>query len=223
MLQVGKPKAVFTVAGRDRYLCGAATNAGASVLWWLDGLLGDGSKAVWDRALASTVPGADGLVLMPFPLGERPPYPAGLSARFLGETAGVRPEGLRRAAAESMAYRLRDLLDSVQGAFPRSRELVFSGVVAGSPGFMQMIADVLERPLRIYDGSNASLSGAAALSFQSQGLLGRWKGYAPSYKKAVVRPRVRPRAAYRLGYRRYRAFLEQEIRRRMESPRGKEI
>src|SRR5207248_1896408 len=74
----GREAAWTYLAGRDRYLCGSATNAGVSILWWIDEKLGESHKT-WEKMLGSTAPGAGGLSLTPFPMGERPPLPPELT------------------------------------------------------------------------------------------------------------------------------------------------
>ena len=119
---------------------------------WLERLLrGDGDARLYDElgaAAAAVPPGADGLLFLPYLLGERSPYwnPQARGA-FVGLTmAHSRPEMIR-ALLEGVAFNLRLILDALQtqGAGITAMRLIGGGARAAL--WRQILADVLGLPI----------------------------------------------------------------------------
>ena len=119
-----------------------------------DDALGDHGAADpfqgFESALAASPPGAGGVVFLPWLAGSLAPQ-ADPSVRggFLGVSLETNRVDLVRAAVEGVAHNLRWLLGPVE-AFTGTTfdEAVLVGGAARSPGWTQVLADVLERPVR---------------------------------------------------------------------------
>ena len=152
----------------DGWYAMAALQNGGSAWVWVCEVLG----LTWDElfAAAVTVPaGAGGVRFRPFLTGERggvagPDDRAGWS----GLHAGTTRADLARAAVEGVLFAVRaavDLLDE-----PAEGPVVLTGGGSRSVVVQQVLADVLERPVRYLPLRSASAVGAAVLAGRGVGL-----------------------------------------------------
>ncbi|WP_426574857.1 FGGY family carbohydrate kinase [Aquihabitans sp. McL0605] len=118
----------------------------------------------FEAALAASVPGAGGVRFLPWFSGSMSPQ-ADSSVRggFIGVSLDTQRVDLVRAAAEGVAHNLRWLLGPVE-AFTgqEAAEVVLTGGAARSPGWSQILADVLQRPVRTIVEPDHSGARAAA-------------------------------------------------------------
>ena len=106
------------------------------------------STTTLSLAAASVPPGADGLLFLPYLLGERSPYwnPQARGA-FVGLTmTHGRPE-MARAVLEGVAFNLRLILDALQAQEIEIPAMRLIGGGARSPLWRQILADVLGMPI----------------------------------------------------------------------------
>ena len=157
-------------AGPERgyALEGSIFVAGAAVQWLRDalGLLADSGES---EALARSVASTEGVYFVPALTGLGSPHWAP-DARGLvcGLTRGTRREHLVRAALESIAYQVLDVVD----AFPeRPAVLRVDGGAAANAFLGQFLADVLRLPVEVAAEAETTALGAAALAGCA---LGRW-------------------------------------------------
>jgi gluconokinase len=147
-----------------RYLLDAATPV-------VGGALSDGGNVLdWLEATTGTSEAADNehdVLFLPLLGGERSPgwradARGAIANLSLMTTAGH----IVQAAREGIAYRIAEIADLIDGV----REVVATGgALAGDPDWMQLFADVLERPVVTTAVEEASLRGAAVLALERQG------------------------------------------------------
>jgi len=110
----------FCHAAPERwYQLGATLSAGLSLRWLRDRLRlqSDNPYANLDRLAADVAPGADGLVFLPYLVGERSPImDPGATGAFIGLTLHHRRGHLARAVLEGVACSLRATRDAVLDA-----------------------------------------------------------------------------------------------------------
>jgi xylulokinase len=146
----------------DGWYAMAALQNGGSAWEWACGVLGL-PWAEFVAAAASVPTGAGGVVFRPFLTGERGGV-AGPDDRggWTGLHAGATRADLARAAVEGVVFAIRaafDLLDITD------REPVLLTGGATRAGIVaQLLADVLERPVRPLGRRSASAVGAARLA-----------------------------------------------------------
>jgi gluconokinase len=160
-----------------RYLVGGALNNGGVVLEWLgDALapeLGDDSKGALAELAAQAPPGSDGLLMLPYLLGERAPRWSSLPrGAYVGLTRAHRREHLTRAALEGVCLQLSLVLASMDAAGIEVRQLRATGGFARSPFWRQLLADVLGIPVNFPAGHEGSAFGAALLGMDALDLVG---------------------------------------------------
>ena len=145
----------------DRWARVMPAMVGTPTLEWVLGLVG-ADRAQLDAILTETPPGAGGVLALPFlsPAGERAPFvdPAA-RGQLLGLSLETPRAGVVRAVCEGIAYAARHCLEAA-GLAPDG-EVFLSGGGVRSVGWRQILADVLQRPLRIARQPEVGARGAA--------------------------------------------------------------
>lgn len=159
-----------------RWATGGAINNGGIVLEWAgDALAPDlGAHAEADLlALAAQAPaGSDGLVMLPYLLGERAPHwstvPRGA---YVGLTRAHGRPHLIRAAIEGVCLQLGLVLASVRAAGNEVVEIRATGGFARSPLWRQILTDVLGMEVGFPANHEGSGFGAALLGMEALGVI----------------------------------------------------
>lgn len=151
---------------RDCYISGGASNNGGYLTQWFAKSLC--AESDFERLLASleTIdPGAEGLLFLPFILGERAPlWDPDVTGAFLGIRSHHGQAHFQRAVLEGMLFNLYEIahvLTSLAKAIPR---LHVNGGLARSNIVVQMLTDVFGIPVHLNHTEEASARGAAILA-----------------------------------------------------------
>ena len=151
------------------HLMGVMLSAAGSYEWFHSAFAPDSSYAELDAAAASAPPGSAGLVFLPYLSGERTPHPDPLARGvFAGLTVRHGMGHLARAVMEGVAFGLRDSLELI-GAAVEIGDIRVSGGGASSPVWLQIISDVIGRPVREVGTAEAAAHGAALLAATGAG------------------------------------------------------
>ena len=165
---------------KDRWVAGGAINNGAVVLTWLQREFGDqfrmdareGEKlpAAMDRVAEGVPAGSDGLVFLPYLLGERcPDWNAGARGMLSGLDFSHTRGHVLRAAMEGVMYRMHTV-DRALVALCQSRGVLrASGGYTHSALWLQMQADMFNREVQISAVTEAGALGAAFLAMHAVG------------------------------------------------------
>lgn len=115
-----------------------------------------------EAMLASTQPGADGLVLLPFFNGERTPnLPNGRGCLLGMDLLNTTPANAYRAAMEGATYSLRNGYDAFVGAGLQFDRICLTGGGSKSAAWRQMVADVFALPVSVPEHAEGAAFGAA--------------------------------------------------------------
>jgi xylulokinase len=171
------------------YQLGATLSAGLSLRWLRDRLRlpSDNPYGNLDRMAAEVAPGADGLIFLPYLVGERSPVmdPHATGA-FVGLTLHHRRAHLTRAVLEGVACSLRATRDAVvEAGGGVSDGWLGTGNGLASPLWRGIVADVFGEPLSYVDAPERSGVGAALIAAIGAGV---HAGYAEA--SAAARPHV---------------------------------
>jgi xylulokinase len=151
------------------YLLGATLTAGLSLRWLRDLLSWSDEPDAFSRLSAEAsriAPGADGLLFLPYLAGERSPL-MDPQARgcFVGLTLQHGRGHLARAIMEGVAFAMRQIRETMAPlGVPAVHALVASGNGLAGPVWRQIVADVLNLPLRLPGGRERTAAGAALLA-----------------------------------------------------------
>jgi len=161
------PRLINTVHLTGEGLSLGGVFAGGSVQWFGD-MLGVSEPdlfTVLDAEAANVPPGSDGLIFLPYLMGERTPiWDAQARGVFLGLSSSHRRGHLFRAVLEGVAYAYRQMLEILVEKGNAIQEVVAINGGARSALWRQIFADVLQLPIRWRPESEGTLVGAAYLA-----------------------------------------------------------
>ncbi len=128
---------------------------------WLLKQIGD----VGDAAIGQVAPGANGLICLPYLIGERSPWwnPQARGA-FVGLTMNHSRAEMTRAMLEGVSFNLRLILDALESQGTPIPTIRLIGGGAQSAVWRQMLADVFARPVQILDLITEATSWGAAVA-----------------------------------------------------------
>ena len=155
--------------------CGSMQAGGGSLKWFRD-TLGDSEHAAANQSsvdayqlltekACATPPGAEGLLFLPYLMGERSPWwnPAARGC-FVGLSMRHGKGHLVRAVLEGVAYNMRIIADSFAGQGMRPGVMRIIGGAAKSGPWRQIFADVLEMPVAMLNFRDEATSIGAAIA-----------------------------------------------------------
>ncbi len=192
----------------DRWYVMAATlSAGLSLSWFRESVLREKSFETLSSEAAEIPPGSEGLLFLPYLAGERTPHlDPDARAVFFGLTLKHNRAHMARAVMEGVALSMRDCYDVLCALGVRVDRIIGSGGGARSALWMQILADVLGRPIHTTQTSEQASFGAAVVA-------GVGVGVYPSIPEACSQlVRLNPRVTepidrnVRLYEERYRTF-----------------
>jgi xylulokinase len=163
---------------------------------------GEKPHAALDRLAAALPPGADGLVLLPYFLGEKTPlHDPYARGTLVGLGLHHTLAHIWRAALEGIVFGFRHHVEVFEELGLSVRHVVASDGGAASRVWMQIAADVLGRPVHLLQGHPGSCLGAAYVAGVGVGALGNWDGIGRFVAPAgVVEPEPANAAAYEEHY-----------------------
>jgi len=159
-----------------------------------------------DRLAEARPAGADGLVISPYFLGEKTPIHDPRARGVIdGLTLSHDVGHVWRALLESYAYAIAHHVEVLNEIGHRTERFIVSDGGANSRVWMQIVADVLQRPLQRLSGHPGSCIGAAWTAAIGVDLTQDWSAISAFVRAAdIVQPRREVADVYRRGYQRYR-------------------
>jgi xylulokinase len=202
--------------------------ASGSALNWLAAIIrhdgpNENPHAALDRAAASIPPGSDGVLCLPYFLGEKTPIQDPLArGTFTGLSLSHGPAHLWRALLEAVAYGFRHHVDVLTEIGYGPQRFLASDGGTRSRVWMQIVADVLQAPVRLVENVHGSAVGAALVAAIGSGGSLSW-GDARRLARLgdTIAPNTANSAVYDRGYSGYLALyaaLQPIFRMRAASP-----
>jgi gluconokinase len=155
----------------SHFICGGATNSGTALLQWYSKSIDPSAPTdvkEFGEQVKNIAAGCDGLLMIPFLLGERAPlYQPEARGAFLGITIQHTTKHFQRAILEGICFQLRWIAESVEEMCGPCRQIFISGGFTRSPLWMQMLSDALGKELILREENDASAIGAALFGFQA--------------------------------------------------------
>lgn len=164
-------------------------------------------------ALASKADaGSGGLTFLPALSGSMTPrWNPDARGVFSGIGLSHGREEIARSVFEGCTYALRDIVVRLDELGLAGRELRCVGGGARSPFWLQLKADVTQRPVRVVEAEQATAMGAAMLAAVGAGLardLDEAVDLLVRLSPTVYEPRAEVREVYEAGYAAYRALYD---------------
>jgi glycerol kinase len=189
----------WQIGGRTEYALEGSVFIGGAVVQWLRDGLGVIRTAADVEALAQSVPDNGGVYLVPAFAGlGAPHWDPFARGTIVGLTRGSNAGHLARAALESIAFQVADLLDAMAADCGiAATELRVDGGASANNTLMQMQADLLGVPVVRPAVTETTALGAAYLAGLGVGfwtsaddLTGQWqvdRRFDPAMPAAVAR------------------------------------
>lgn len=162
-------------AGDGYFIAGGAVNNGGKVVEW--GLQQFGSESeIMNRDFTSFIahidevaPGASGLLFQPYLLGERAPFWTNdIRGGFVGLTINHSKAHFVRAILEGIAFNLAEVYEAVSAP----DDIIYvTGGISGHEAWCRLLADILNREVRVPHTIEGSSLGAAIIGMRSLGIL----------------------------------------------------
>jgi len=190
-----------------------AQTAGLAIEWSRNLLFPDDGDAfaTLDREADSVPPAADGLVALPhFEGAACPEFDPRARAVIFGLTLRHGRGHIARALMEAVAFSLRANLDLVETVGLAATELRSIGGGSRSRVWLQIKADVLQRPIVPLEAADAGCLGAAAIAGLGAGIFDDLHAAVSSFDRLgqAVEPDVAHATTYDDLYQRYRDLYE---------------
>ena len=164
-------------------LCGETMNAGLCLKWWRN-VTGNSAYDRIHEAVSGSRPGSGGILFYPYLTGERFPYRhPDISGCFLGLNASTGYGDMSRAVIEGVIYNLRQCAEICERLGFSPETFMASGGASRSDDWMQIMADIFNRPFCRVMGEDQPCLGAALTAGVGAGF---W-GSVPEAVSAVVR------------------------------------
>ena len=141
------------------HFMGVMLSAAGSFQWFRDQFAPDIEFAALGERAGSVDPASNGLLFLPYLSGERTPHPDPLArGAFVGLTVRHELPHLARAVMEGVAFGLRDSAELIKAAADLG-EVRASGGGANSDVWLQIIADVMNLPVRVVGTAEGAAHG----------------------------------------------------------------
>lgn len=161
-----------------------------------------------DRKAAAVPAGADGLIVLPYFLGEKTPiHDPSARALFSGLTLSHTLGHLWRAMLEGYAYALAHHIEVFHDVGYETTRYFASDGGSNSKVWMQIVADILQEPVQLLRGHPGSCLGAAWTAVVGAGCAGDWCGISKFVEKdTLIEPNRANGELYANGYRQFRSL-----------------
>jgi gluconokinase len=154
---------------------GPISNGGIVLQWYAENflnkkLLHDKDMIWFAEAAAKAGTGSDGLLFLPYLLGERAPvWDAQASAVFFGIRSHHTTHHFMRAIMEGVAFALLQVMELLENSVGPARNIYCSGGFTKSPLWVQWLADCFGKPMIVSGTGDASATGAARMGWAALG------------------------------------------------------
>jgi sugar (pentulose or hexulose) kinase len=174
----------------------------------------DASMDIYDHmtAQAANIPaGSNGLIVLPHLEGAAcPEFDPGAKAVFYGLTLRHTRSHFTRAIMESVAYMLKKNLDLVESLDVPVNEIRSTGGAARSPLWLQIKADVLQKPVTSAESEETACLGAALMAATATGAFSSLEeGVSRMVRlRPTIYPQTQHQAVYQQGYASYKQLYD---------------
>ncbi|MCL7988738.1 gluconokinase [Sphingobacterium sp. lm-10] len=158
---------------------GAVNNGGVLRNWFRDTFMTEfaqlpediNTSQLFDEVISSVNPGSEGLVFLPYLTGERAPH---WDAKAKGVYFGIQLQHTKahfgRAMIEGMLFALYSVALALEETTGPIHTVYASGGLARSRVWVQMLADVFNKPVFVKDTVESSAWGAAMIALEALGI-----------------------------------------------------
>ena len=190
---------------KDLFISGGPINNGGVVLkWYIEIFLQKELSPVEFDAFLDEMkrikPGAEGLIFIPYLLGERAPiWDSEASGAFFGIRNFHTQPHFTRAVVEGISMALYSIAASMESTGLSIDRVHVSGGFVRSEEWLQILADIFNKEICLINAEDASAVGAAYLGFKSLNLIHDYEDLKPK-QDASYTPNKENHAVYRKAF-----------------------
>ncbi|MCP9753449.1 gluconokinase [Ferruginibacter sp. HRS2-29] len=213
VMQDEKERFFNYVLTADYFVSGGPTNNGGVIFEWLARQFGD-FKNAYDietcmeeliNDATKVAAGADGLLFLPYLLGERAPiWNANARGCFFGINIKHEQKHFVRAAIEGILYEIYSIGKTIE-EHRHIKTLSVNGSFATIPFCSQLIADIFNKPVGVSKNINSVSLGAFLLSATEMGI---YKNLDAAAKSVVLEETFTPNKLNHALYKKYFEIFE---------------
>jgi sugar (pentulose or hexulose) kinase len=152
----------------QKTMIGCSNNLGGGIIeWYKQAFFQNTNKQSYSKMESEALfspPGANGLIFLPFLLGERAPFiDNNIKATFFGINRDSKREDFTRAVFESTAFVTNDLISLIRNEGFLVKSLSVSGGLARFDTINQIKSDVTNLPVKVINNFESTSLGALIL------------------------------------------------------------
>ncbi len=193
---------------------GCMAASGSLVKWYLGDILqsygGEELKKL-DEEASALPPASDGLIILPYFLGEKTPIFDPLARGMMfGLTLSHTKAHIFRACLEAVIYGFRHHIDIIRELGYEPINIIATNGGSRSKFWCQIAADVLNRKVKAYPSHPGSALGVGFLAGMTAGVFNSWEDihlFLKDYKEYL--PDARSAEIYSKSYRIYRELYNE--------------
>jgi len=194
---------------RRRPIQGGALSNGGNLFEWMQSAFTLPTGEERENQLRALPPDGHGLTFLPFLAGQRSPrWNPHKRGTLHGLRLSTQPIHILQAGLEAVAYRFRLIHERLSPHAAQDHILVATGGgLLHSPAWIQILADVIGRPVHVSQVNEASCRGAALRALESLGTLSDMADADPHFGPTFT-PRDDAHAVYDKGFQRHLEWEE---------------
>ena len=196
------------------YVCGGPINNGGIALkWYAEKVLERKLESTTDYeslldALKTTEAGANGLIFLPYVVGERAPiWNSEACGVFFGMRTYHEQRHFTRAIIEGISTSLYDIAYNMIETGLDIRQINVSGGFVHSEEWLQVLADVFGKKVCLINTADASATGAAFVAMKELGMISDYQQLKPKEITEFL-PDAKNMAVYRQSFLKYRKLYD---------------
>jgi xylulokinase len=199
----------------NKYLLnGCMASSGSLVKWFTKDILNESSSDVLknlDKAAEKIPPASDGLIILPYFLGEKTPiFDPKARGVFVGLTLSHTKAHIFRAILESVIYGFRHHIDILHERGYHPKNIIATNGGAKSSFWCQIAADVLNAPIKSYPSHPGSAMGVSFLAGMAVGVFEDFQQINKFLTESKIYQPVKENVdVYNKAYRLYRQIYPQ--------------
>jgi gluconokinase len=210
---------LWTYAFDETYwVTGGMSSSGGMVYEWFLNQFKTGNRVEdhevhkeFENLAYLTKPGADGLLFIPYLLGEQSPaWQPKTRGSFLGLDINHNRGHFTRAVLEGITFSIYRIIETIQLVHTTPiKEIRVTGGLASSPLWQQIASDIFGATLLITESTEGSARGGAIMAWQVLGYLNSIQDIdMDSLTKAHIQPREEIHEFYMEQYQKYLAYVD---------------
>lgn len=211
----GRGRTFSYILTRNRFVLGGAVNNGGVALQWFKDTFGAGEEGgaegydTMARQAETVSAGAEGLIFLPYLAGERAPHwNAEAKGLFFGVQMHHKKAHFTRAVYEGVMYGLYSVgkvLEEIAGSI---RIIHASGGFARTPLWVQMLADMFNKPVLVHHNVEGGARGAYITVRKALGYLDEFEHFADCAPKQHYMPVAAHHRIYMENFGRFERLYE---------------